>query len=371
MKGMKIEQLLDDAPCGYIQMDSRGVILRVNNTLRSWLGYEMDAQIGSRPIEDLFSVGGKIYCQTHMLPLLQMQGEISEINLKMTGRNAITFPVLLNAKKDAIEVGEEQTFSVFVLNITQRKMYESELLTERKKAQEALEKLKQVNSDLEQFAYVASHDLQSPLRTIAGIIGLLEKKKIIEPGSEGAKLFSLIKSNANQMRLLVHDLLEYAKVDNNQLAYTSVSVADVCRVAIDLLRDDVQKNQAVFEITDMPVITGVKSQLVSLFKNIFENAIKYRSQEVPVIVVTCISSEETHNISVSDNGIGFDKQYATEVFSFMKRLHNKANVTGTGLGLTACKRIMSNHGGSISAESELGKGSVFRMHFPRVSTPSN
>lgn len=365
MKKKIINQLLDNAPCGYLQIANDGAIVRINNTLRRWLGYEINEKLEVRLIEDLFSMGGKIYCQTHLLPLLQMQGEVSEINLTMTGRNATTFPVLINAKKDAHKMDTKQTFSVFILDITQRKMYESELLTERKKAQEALEKLKQINSDLEQFAYIASHDLQSPLRTISGMIGLLEKKKIIKPGSEGEKLFSLIKSNSDQMKLLVGDLLEYSKVDDNQSDFSSVSIEAVCQEAIDLLRDDVEKNQVVFKVSKMPIIRGSRPQLVRLFKNLFENSIKYRSEAAPVIVVTQNSTSKTHEIIISDNGIGFDKKYATEIFSFMKRLQTKENISGTGIGLSACKRIMRNHGGLISAKSEPGEGADFKLQFTK------
>lgn len=358
-------QLLNNAPCGYLQIDSGGKILKINISLCKWLGFAGEEEVEVKYIEDILNMGGKIYFQTHLLPSLKMQGEISEINLTMARRDGTTFPVIINAKYDANEPGKTETFSVFVLNITQRKKYESELLTERKNAEQAAHRLKQLNSDLEQFAYTASHDLQSPLRTISGLISLLEKKKFIEPGSEEEKLFSLIKSNSNQMRLMVSDLLEYSKVIDNQLDYSPIYCHEVCQQAIDLLRDDVEKTQAVFEISEMPVIMGSKSQLVRLFKNLFENSIKYRSDATPVIRVTQNTTKDTYDILVSDNGIGFDKAYATAIFSFMKRLHSQEEIPGTGIGLSACKRIMKNHGGSISAESEPGAGSVFKLQFLR------
>lgn len=359
------DHLLDNAPCGYLQIDSAGVILMVNHTLRKWLDYEIKDEIENRSIEQFFKTGGKIYFQTHMLPLLQMQKEISEINLTMEGKNGTTIPVLINAKEDAYQPDERKTFSVFIVNITQRKIYESELLKERKNAEEALEKLKQVNSDLEQFAHTASHDLQSPLRTISGMIYLLEKKKIIEPDSEGEKLFRLIKSNSNQLRLMVQDLLEYSKTDNDQSDFSSVSIGEVCRQSINLLRDVIEKNKAVFDISEMPVVSGSKSQLIRLFQNLFENSIKYRSKETPYILVTQSSTIDYYQIEVRDNGIGFEEKDITKIFSFMKRLHTHENIPGSGIGLTACKRIMKNHGGSISADATLGKGSVFKLQFPR------
>lgn len=358
-------QLLDNAPCGYLQIDRNGAVLRMNNTLRRWLGYEADEEIGPCLVEDLFSVGGKIYCQTHLLPLLQIQGEVSEINLTMIAKNAVRFPTLVNAKKDADETSEEQTFSVFIVDITQRKNYERELLKERQKAENAVQKLKQANNDLEQFAHIASHDLQGPLRTISGLISLMEKKKIIEPGFEAQKLFSLIKSNSSRMNLMVRNLLEYSKVDDNQSDFSPVSIEDICQQALELLREDVEKSQAIVNISEMPVIAGSKPQLIRLFQNLFENSIKYRSEKPLVIDITLNTTDDFYHIQVKDNGIGFEMEYATKVFSFMKRLHSNDDIPGTGIGLTGCKRIMRNHQGSINVESEPGKGSVFKLQFPR------
>lgn len=369
------DQILENAPCGYLQIDTAGAILRINNTLRRWLGYGEKEAFDMRSIENLFSAGGKIYCQTHLYPILQMQGEVSEINLTLKGRNTITFPTLVNVKKDTHEPDDTiQTYSVFIIDITQRKMYERELLIARKSAEEASQKLREVNMDLEQFAYTASHDLQSPLRTISGMVNLLEKKKLIKPDSEEEKLFSLIKSNTDQMRSMVRDLLAYSKVDDSDLKFIHVPIGEVCEQAIELIKADVETHQAVFHISKMPTVLGSKSQLLRLFQNLFENSIKYRSDETPHIVVTHHMTENNYHIHVKDNGIGFEMENATKIFSFMKRLSNGEDIPGTGIGLTACKRIMKNHKGSIIAESEPGKGSVFKLQFPwntLVQIPSN
>ncbi len=350
------DQLLEHAPCGYLQIDRGGEIVRINHTLRRWLGHQ------PRFFEDLLSMGGKIYWQTHLMPLLNMKEEISEINLTMVGTNDVSIPVLINAKKD------KDIYSIFVVNITQRKRYEQELLIERRKAEDIAQRLKQVNNDLEQFANTASHDLQSPLRTISGMIDLIEKKKLIKPGSVESNLFSLIKRNANQMRLMVRDLLTYSKEEDVAPEHVQVLIEEVCREAIDLLKEDVEKTQAVFTISEMPILIGSKSQLVRLFQNLFENSIKYRSDAAPVIVVSHHTANDVDHIHVKDNGIGFEMNQATEIFSFMKRLHSADQIPGTGIGLSSCKRIMKHHGGSISAESVPGKGSVFKLEFPRLNT---
>lgn len=346
-------------------MDKHGSILAMNSTLREWLGYNAEEEVDAHSIEDLFSVGGKIYFQTHVLPLLQMQGNVSEINITFTGKNAVTFPALINAKKDASKPGKEQTYSVFALDITQRKIYENELLIERKKAEETADRLRQINNNLEQFAHTASHDLQAPLRTISGMIYLLEKKNYIDPDSEAEELFSLIKRNAEQMALMVKGLLEYSRVGSGMSDLKTVSVNKICRKTMEMLSDDIEKTGAEFHISDLPDIQGSEPQLVRLFQNLFENAMKYRSDAEPVIEITMNETQDSYHLRVKDNGVGFEDDKTDEIFSFMNRLHTDKNIPGSGIGLTTCKRIMENHGGTITAESEPGKGSVFVLEFPK------
>ena len=237
----------------------------------------------------------------------------------------------------------------------------------RKEAEQTVQRLKQINEDLEQFAYIASHDLQAPTSTISGLIGLLEKKVRFPIGSEEEKYMTLIKSNAQRMKLMVQDLLEYAKIDGKEVEFEEVSLSEACEIAIEMIKNQVNESDADIDIHKLPVVIGDKIQLVRLFQNLFSNAIKYRSNATPKIDVGFEHHGDEIKVFVRDNGMGFEQRFANQIFGFMKRLHSHDSIPGTGVGLAACKRITEFHKGTIYAESELGKGSTFYFILPKIN----
>lgn len=359
------EDLYQNAPFGYLSMRADGFIVNINSTLLGWLGYERDEIVLQKTFQDLLGIGGKIYLETHIMPLLQIQEEISEINIEITGKNHIKLPTLINGKRVLDPLDHQPIYRFSVLNISQRKQYEVELMKARKEAEQTIQRLKQINQELEKFAYTASHDLQAPLNTIAGLISLLERKGYFSAGSKEAKYFSLIKSNALRMKLMIKDLLEYAKIDSSEIEFEEITLNEVCEFTLEMIAEQVNANNAVFNIPDLPVVFGDKIQLVRLFQNLFGNAIKYRSATDPVISVTFEDGENEIKVFVKDNGMGFEQEFSDEVFGFMKRLHSHDSIPGTGIGLSACKRIIEIHGGTIGVESEVGKGSDFYFTLPK------
>lgn len=358
-----IEDLYQNAPCGYFSMLAGGMIISINNTLLKWLDFNREEVVYEMMFQDLLRAGGKIYLQTHLMPILQIDKEVSEINLELRGRGSIKIPALINAKKE--ETSDGQSFYRFsVLDISQRKLYENELIKARKEAEKKAERLRQVNEELERFANRASHDLQAPLNTLSGIVFLLEKKGLIIENEESEKLLNIIDRNTRRMRNMIRDLLEHSKMDSDSADFESVSLNEVCKEAVELLNDKVKSIGADFKISDLPEVKGIKSQLVSLFQNLFSNAIKYRSEKYPVITVGSEVAGDYCSISVSDNGMGFDQKYKDKIFEFMERLHSNDSIEGTGIGLSTCKRIAENHSWQIEAESELGEGSTFYLKIP-------
>ncbi len=353
------EDLYQNAPCGYLSMRVDGLIVNINSTLLHWLGFERNEIVLQKSFQDLLGVGEKIYYETHMMPMLQIQGEISEINIELKGKEPIRLPALVNAKRISGHRKNEPLFRFSILNITQRKLYELELMKAKKEAEKTVQKLKQMNLDLEQFAYIASHDLQAPVRTIFGLIRLLEKKGKFTAGSDEEKYFSLIKSNAQRMKLMIKDLLDYATIDKEERKFEKVSLNEVCETAIEIIRDQVNENHAIITIPALPSVNGNKLQLTRLFQNLFNNAIKYRSDADPKIIVQFEDREHEIKVFVQDNGMGFEQHLANKVFDFMKRLHSHDNIPGTGIGLSACKRIVEYHGGTIGVKSDPGEGSTF------------
>lgn len=360
-----VEDLYQNAPFGYLSMRADGLIVNINATLLVWLGYEKNEVVHRKTFQDLLGMGGKIYLETHLVPMLQMQGEISEINLELKRKDLNKLPALVNARRILARSEFQPVYRFSVLDITQRKQYEMELMKERKKAEQTVQRLKQINQELEQFAYTASHDLQAPLNTITGLMGLLERSGNYSADSDEEMYFSLIKSNAQRMKLMIKGLLDYSKIEENEMGFEEVSLNEVCHTALEMLDAEVKQNNAVFIIPKLPVIVGDKIQLVRLFQNLFGNALKYRSEADPVVKVKIEEKKDQITVFVNDNGIGFEEEFYDQIFGFMKRLHSHDSIPGTGIGLSACKRILEIHGGTISAKSSPGKGSTFYFTIPK------
>lgn len=353
-----IEDLYQNAPFGYLTIMPDGRIVNANTTLLNFLRYDREEFVNQKSFQDLLKIGGKIYFETHMIPLLQLQGEFSEINLELQPKDGVGLPVLINGKKVLGKSSTQPFYRFSILDISQRKLYEKELLLARKNADEKTKKLQQINEELEQFAAIASHDLQAPLRIVLGLMSIL--KRDYEPqGSKAEYYFSLIQTNTERMKSMIKDLLAHSKIDQATAELEEVSLQDVCKTAIELLREPIKANDAFFEIADLPTVRGNQIQLVRLFENLFSNAIKYRSLQNPIIQVTFSKSHDHLMISIKDNGVGFEQIHAERIFKFMKRLHGNDHIPGTGIGLASCKKIVEFHGGEIGAISEPGKGSTF------------
>lgn len=361
------EELYQQAPFGYLTIQADGLIVNINTTLLEWLGYKRSEIVVQKSFQDLLGMGEKIYFETHMMPMLQMQGEISEINIELRGKEPTKLPALINARQVPDRSGLQHSYRFSVLNISQRKQYEVELMKARKESEQMVKRLKQINQELQQFAYTASHDLQAPLRTITGMIDIMERKGHFSEENNMKKYFSFIKSNAQRMKLMISDLLEYARIDGKEMDFEEVSLNEVCGLTLEMIQSEVTENNAVFIIPQLPVVSGDKIQLIRLFQNLFENALKYRSVADPVIRVEFEDKADEVTVFVKDNGIGFEQEFSDHVFGFMKRLHSPDSIPGTGIGLSSCKRIIEIHGGTIEAKSASGEGSTFYFTLPKLN----
>ena len=357
------EDLYQNAPCGYLSMLADGEIVNINNTLLSWLRLSRDEVVFKKNFHDLLGIGGKIYLETHLMPLLQMQGQVKEINMELKGSEKIVVPVLINGTKVELNPGEV-IYRLSIIDISQRKQYEKELLKARKEAEETNKRLIEINEELEHFAYTASHDLQAPLNNITAIVSLIENRKLFSLDEESGELFSIISNNTRRMRMMINDLLEYSKLDGINAETAPLSLNEVCHTAIEMLDEEVKKNGAQFSIKDLPIIEGRKMQFIRLFQNLFSNAIKYRSATAPHVEVSYEKERDFYTFYIKDNGIGFDQKYERKIFQFMERLHSHDDIAGTGIGLSACKRIVEKHGGRIGVNSSPGKGSTFYFTLP-------
>ena len=238
----------------------------------------------------------------------------------------------------------------------------------RKKAETALlktaEDLARSNKDLEQFAYVASHDLQEPLRAVAGFMGLL-KKQFGDAMNETAKEYmDFAVEGAERMQRLIDDLLAYSRVGTKGRKFAMFPMKESFNDAIKNLKIAIDEANASVACGDMPEIYGDASQMTQLLQNLVGNAIKFHGPKKPEITVTALRKDEHWQISVADNGIGIEPQYFERIFLIFQRLHGRTQYKGTGIGLAVCKRIVERHGGKIWVESKPNEGTVFYFTIP-------
>lgn len=222
--------------------------------------------------------------------------------------------------------------------------------------------LERSNRELEEFAYVASHDLQEPLRMVSGFTQLLERKYKDNLDDKAKEYIHFANDGAVRMQGLIEALLQYSRVGKKEAALEEVDLNDVMaqvRTNLDVL---IKETRPDIKFPQLPVLRVNRTQMIQLFQNLIANALKFRQQDQPPVVeISCEIKNEYWQFSVKDNGIGFDPKFSEKVFVIFQRLHPAKKYPGTGIGLSLCKKIVENHKGKIWVESEPGKGSTF--HF--------
>jgi signal transduction histidine kinase len=242
-----------------------------------------------------------------------------------------------------------------------RALRESKLRRDHRQSQDDLARS---NRDLEQFAYVASHDLQEPLRMVATYTQLLAERYRGKLDSDADKYIRYAVDGALRMQKLVQDLLAFSRVGRPGIAPESTDCNAVLQTALINLETSIQESGAIIEHTPLPVLVADRTQVVQVFQNLIGNAIKFHGSEAPRICVSAELSGREWVFSVADNGIGIAAEQAESVFLIFRRLHTHAEYAGSGIGLSICKKIIEQHGGRIWVESEPGHGSIFQFTLP-------
>ena len=392
-----MDDLLDIAPCGILLFDDGGNVLSANKTLKDLLGYS-DHELEGKTVDTIFSVATRIFYNTHLFPVIKLHARADEIFLTLVTKDRKDIPVLSNAVRRQND-GKFENLAVFV-PLFERNKFEQEIIEARRTAEKALKENKElqaltetlesrtreleqknqkiiaVNDDLTQFNKIISHDLQEPIRKIKLFSSMLSASGSDQLSERSRMALSKIESATERLSKLTLSLQQYVNVDVD-VKYTLVDLNNCLSAAAS--RVSAARDFDDFELLsgELPSIEGFPAQLELLFYHLIDNAIQYRSPErkLKISLDHTVLEENVYRsipdkynfaehvrIIFSDNGIGFDNQFKEYVFDMIKKINIGSD--GIGMGLALIKKIVSNHGGTVTVESRHGEGSQFSIVMP-------
>jgi PAS domain S-box-containing protein len=355
---VKFRKMVEEIYDGVYTCDAKGYFTYVNLGCTKITGYSEKELIGK-----------------HFLELIMPEFKKSAMDfyqnqfVKRISETLYSFPIISKA-------GEKKWVEQTVSLLTEKNWVTGfqcivRDITKRKKAELALEEktanLKRSNEELEQFAYVTTHDLQEPLRTIANFVELFEKKYAGQIDNEADEYLKFILTATETMQTLIKDLLDFSRIGKN-VHFGPVDSNNVLDSVLNEMQLTIRENNAKITHSTLPVLKANETELKRLFQNLISNAIKFRKKDVtPEISIRCEEKEGMYEFAFSDNGIGIDEQYYDRIFIIFQRLHNVTEYPGTGIGLATCKKIIEMHGGKIWVKSKPGSGSTFYFTIPKVA----
>jgi phosphoserine phosphatase RsbU/P len=387
-----MNEQLDHAPFGYIEFSEDGKVLASNTTLANLLGYSPEELVG-RKFESLLTLANKIFYQTHFFPLLKLNGNASEVFLSLLGRDGSSIPVLTSAGR------RNGSFQCAFMVVSERQKYETEILSARRKAEEALssnEELKKAKQELEQNARdldrrlhelqgknlevenvsrLLAHDLREPVRKVRLFADLVRENVTTALDAEGSFGLTRIFEESDRALHLITEIQRFLDAGTSQEAMVPVELDSVVRGAEQMIRE--KNSNWKLEVENLPKIVGRPRQLESLFQELFDNALKFCPLTHPLVVR--ISSQKIQlngyhatkdryvyrdfvQIEVADNGMSFDPQYTSYVFGLFKKLNPTSN--GVGAGLAICRKIAATHQGTIEIRPVLNQGTSVILRLP-------
>jgi hypothetical protein len=264
-----------------------------------------------------------------------------------------------------VDIHAQKVFEETLKDNFELKQVRDELKENQGKLEKYIGELNQSNFELQQFAFVASHDLQEPVRKLMLYSDYMLNRYTHQMDPKGIEYLKIIHSVSGRMRTLIQDLLAFSQINKSQIDFDVVNLNKVAGYALQDLQLAIDEKKAVVNIQQLPVVNGDESLLRQLFENLITNSLKYSRNNVPPeITISCRQVGNNHEITFTDNGIGFDEKYAPQIFKLFQRLHARDQYEGTGLGLAICLKIVEIHKGSIRATSSEGKGASFFVSLP-------
>jgi PAS domain S-box-containing protein len=362
----KFRNLLESAPDAIIIVNEQGVIQLVNVQTEKMFGYNRAEMIGNK-IELLMPARYNTIHQSHRInyfkiPKVRQMGEGFDLHGK--DKSGKEFPVEISLSP--LETEDGLLVSAAIRDISEKKKLENQIreinINLEKKVQQRTAELETKNKELEQFAYVASHDLQEPLRTTSSFVGFLREEYYGKLDDNANNYLTYISQAADRMQTLIKDLLDYSRIGRK----TVLQEVDCNEILSDVVADlssAIEGTKAKITSPEaLPVVKGYATELKQLFQNLISNSIKFHKEnEAPVITITSKKIPGAWEFSFRDNGIGIEMKHHDRIFIIFQRLHTRTEYEGSGIGLSHCKKIVELHGGKLWVESQLGKGSNFQF----------
>jgi len=345
-----LETILDAMPLGFVVVGKDKIVRRLNNSALGLIGYDSQAEV-------VGSVCHKTLCpaEENKCPILDLKQHLDKSERMLVTRDGGRVPILKSVVPVVLD--DEEVLLEGFIDISERKRAEEEL---KRTAAE----LARSNAELEQFAYVASHDLQEPLRMVGSYAQLLEKRYKGKLDSDADDYIGFIVDGATRMRALINDLLAYSRVGTRGKTFEAIDCEAVFGRVIGNLEMAIEETNAVVTRDRLPTVMGDELQLSQVFQNLVGNAIKFHGEDRPLVHASSEQRGVEWVFSVRDNGIGVAPEHAERIFVIFQRLHGRGEYPGTGIGLAICKKIVERHGGKIWVESQPGKGSTFYFTLP-------
>jgi PAS domain S-box-containing protein len=339
--------------------DEQGLIVLVNAQTESLFGYHRDELVG-QPVEMLVPQSFRAahpqqrqgYTANPHKRIIDRGGELRGLR-----RDGSEFPAEIGLSP--LETAEGILVTAAIRDISLRKKSEEQLM-------KTMDELKRSNDDLQQFAYVASHDLQEPLRMVASYTQLIASRYQGKLDADADEFIAFAIDGCNRMQVLIQDLLAYSRAGTDGKALSEVSSEETLLAALANLGLTLEKSGAIVTHDLLPTIMTDETQLRQVLQNLIGNAIKYRGAEAPQVHVSAKNDAKKWIFSVRDNGLGIDPKNFERIFILFQRLHGRNEFEGTGIGLAICKKILERLGGRIWVESQLGRGSTFFFALPEI-----
>ncbi len=353
----KFRELFDCAPVAYHELDMDGALRRVNRAECALLGYEAGDMLG-RPVWEFVAGVDREACQEAIRRKLSGEQPLEPARRRYVRRDGGELWVEIHDILVRDAAGQTTGIRSALLDITERKRLAEDL-------ERHAEKLARSNADLERFAYVASHDLQEPLRMVASFTQLLAQRYSGRLDETADRYIDFAVDGARRMQQLIVDLLAYSRVNSKELDLRQTECEAVVEAALLNLSAAIEESGAVIARDSLPVLTADAAQLGQLFQNLIGNAIKFRGPAPLRIHIAAADEGPDWLFSVRDNGIGIDPRHSGRIFQIFQRLHTRDQYPGTGIGLAVCQKVAERHGGKIWVESEPGVGSTFHFTIPK------